>query len=376
MTNQPCGLRWPRSRVSGSRVSGALVALACGLVLSGCVQVDVQVVDAPADTRVVVADVASRCRTFLECLDGEQTQKATRPLEDAEATTWHFVPGRYVGVEMGMLDRVQKVRALDVVRAMLGASGYARTEAIMALEDVLRERESTATRVAEHRDPGRYALLVCGAPDADGDFVVRFQGHHVSLRVAVVDGVLAAHTPHFLGSNPHRIDDEAFWMPLGDEDELGHRLLAALNDEQRAAAVFSNDAPDDVLLGPAVTIEGKTAPARFQLERGLSAADMDESQQQLLWQLLELYADRLRHDHAAAELARVREAGIENLRFAWAGSAEPGKGHYYRIVGPFFAIEYDCTQNGANHVHTVWRDFERDFGGDPLREHLRAAHGR
>jgi hypothetical protein len=36
-----------------------------------------------------------------------------------------------------------------------------------------------------------------------------------------------------------------------------------------------------------------------------------------------------------------------------------------------FLIEYDNTQNNANHIHCVWRDFNGDWGEDLLAEHYR-----
>ncbi|MFK7742622.1 MAG: DUF3500 domain-containing protein [Planctomycetota bacterium] len=330
----------------------------------------------------IVHDVAERGQRLLQSLSTEQRRKAVRAIEDEEAFHWHFVPGRYAGVELGALNRTQRVLAHDLVRAMLGAAGYSKVSGIINLEDVLHDFESTPEKEATHRDPGRYAVLLFGEPDPEGTFVVRFQGHHVSLRLCVVDGILTSHTPHFLGSNPHRVfdletmqPDESFWAVLGDEELLGCRLLATLDDEQRALAVVSSDAPSDVLLGPKVDVRGG-APAKLEIQRGVALAAMTVAQQELFWQLVELYAHRLRGAHAEAELVRIRAVDAAQLTFAWAGSDQKGQGHYYRIAGPFFAIEYDCTQNDANHVHTVWRDFERDFGGDPLREHLRVGHGR
>jgi Protein of unknown function (DUF3500) len=37
-------------------------------------------------------------------------------------------------------------------------------------------------------------------------------------------------------------------------------------------------------------------------------------------------------------------------------------------------LEYDNTQNDANHVHTVWRDRRRDWGEDLLAAHYHRAH--
>jgi Protein of unknown function (DUF3500) len=41
---------------------------------------------------------------------------------------------------------------------------------------------------------------------------------------------------------------------------------------------------------------------------------------------------------------------------------------------PGFLIEMDCTQDQGNHVHSVWRDYENDFGLDLLKAHYSASH--
>ena len=316
----------------------------------------------------VTTQLTAATARFLDCLDAGQREAAQRSLADAEAVRWHFVPGRYAGVEMGALDAGQKAAAHDVLRTMLSASGFAKSMAIVDLENVLFAMESKPDRPAAHRDPGRYALLVCGDPGA-GDFTVRFQGHHLSLRMMVLGGVLVAHTPHFLGTNPHRVPQQwARVAPLGREEEVARELLAMLTPAQRAVAVFAADAPPDVLLGP-----GK-APAAMGARRGVPWRELRDDQREKLWELLELHASVLRGPVAAQELARIRGRDLAELSFAWAGSTDRGEGHYYRVHGARFAIEYDCTQNGANHVHVVWRDFDRDMGGDLLRRHLREHH--
>jgi len=319
-----------------------------------------------------VAAVAHAAQTFLGTLTPELQKAAGRSLDDAERTQWNFVPGRYAGVELGALDAKQKEAAHSVLRAMLSVRGYAKTTAIVELENVLRDLATKASRDGSHRDPGRYSLLVCGEPAADGTFALRFQGHHVSLQLSVVSGQLASHTPQFLGTNPHDVPsaDGARKRVLGAEEDLARAFLLLLDEAQLGKAVIAAEAPPDVLLGP-----GKE-PAALGERRGLPWKHMNEAQRGVLWRLLEEYAHVLRQGFADAELARIREHGLDELSFAWAGGRERGQGHYYRIHGLHFAIEYDCTQDGANHVHTVWRDFERDFGGDPLRAHLEQQHGR
>ena len=148
-------------------------------------------------------ELAGTTSAFLDSLTKEQLALAHRRLDDDEAVSWHFVPGRYAGVEMGALGTRQKAMAHQVLRTMLSATGFAKAMAISDLESVLFEMESKPDKPAAHRDPTRYSLLVCGDPKPDGTFVVRYQGHHLSLRMVVVDGLLVGHTPHFLGTNPH-----------------------------------------------------------------------------------------------------------------------------------------------------------------------------
>ncbi len=317
-------------------------------------------------------EVAAAASTFLGTLSAEQRALASRPLGDAERTQWNFVPGRYAGIELGALDAAQSEAAHGVLRTVLSASGYDKTMAIVGLEDVLRAIESQGGRDASHRDPDRYALLVLGEPAKGGTFAVRFQGHHVSLQVAVHEGRLAGTTPRFLGGNPHelRSGERRGRRVLGAEEDLARAFLLLLDEAQLGKAVIADEAPADVLLGPGVP------PERLGARRGVAWRELNDAQRAVLWRLLEEHARVLRAEFADAELVRIRAAGLDELSFAWAGGRERGQGHYYRLHGVHFAVEYDNTQDGANHVHTVWRDFERDFGGDLLRRHLEEQHGR
>ncbi len=310
--------------------------------------------------------MAQAARAFVATLSQPLRQKAQRPLEDAERTQWNFVPGAYAGVLLQDLDDPQRQAAQALLRAALSARGYDKTNAIVQLENVLHEIESRAGRDAAHRDPGRYSLLLFGEPTDDGTWSWRIQGHHVSLRVTVVKGRFASATPAFLGSNPHEQRDgkAAGRRVLGAEEDLARAFLTLCDEEQRAKAVIATDAPADVILGPTRAADFLGKPS------GLPWSAMNEGQRAVLWRLIEEYAHNLRAEFADGELARIKQRGVEHIHFAWAGGFERGEGHYYRIHGEHFVIEYDNTQHGANHSHTVWRDLERDFGGDLLRQHL------
>ena len=191
---------------------------------------------------LVGGELAEVTSSFLASLDADQQKAAQRAIDHEEVMKWHFVPGRYAGVEMGALDPGQRRGADEVLRTMLSATGFAKAMAIVDLENVLHELESRPDKPAVHRDPNRYALLVCGTPKPGGTFVVRYQGHHLSLRMAVVDGMLGSHSPHFLGTNPHRVPDKwARTAPLGREEDLARELLTSTtilpSSFLRAAAV-------------------------------------------------------------------------------------------------------------------------------------------
>ena len=122
---------------------------------------------------------------------------------------------------------------------------------------------------------------------------------------------------------------------------------------------------------------GQRGAVRWDRARpiGLSAAALTPAQCALLEALVRVYTGRLAPSLAAAQEQRIaRDGGIEALHFGWAGGIQRGEGHYYRIQGPDLVIEYDNTQDDANHIHAVLRSITSDFGLDALREHLRE-HG-
>jgi hypothetical protein len=308
---------------------------------------------------------------WLESLSPELRSKAILPLEDPRRLDWHFVPRQRPGVLMSEMNDRQRMAARELLRNALSARGCLKVDGIMQLDAVLRDVERGAGGDGSSRDPGRYALVIFGEPSREKAWGWRLEGHHISLNFvtgASEQGLSV--TPLFLGANPAEIRQGrlAGSRVLATEQDLGLELLTMLDEDQRFKAVVSATAPPDILMGP-----GKDAPPRT--DEGLSWRDMREAQRALLMELIGEYAHNLRLAYAAAELDRIREAGLEQLRFVWAGGQGPGQGHYYRIQGPTFVIEYDNTQNGANHIHTVWRDPARDLGRDLLREHLQSDHG-
>ena len=249
----------------------------------------------------------------------------------------------------------------------LSPEGLLSARGVMKHENILRRVETEAgVGNASRRDPGLYYTAVFGKPSASAPWAWRFEGHHLSINVTELpDGPVVA--PVFMGANPARVlaGPNAGFRLLAAEEDLGRELITMLPAEKRQVAMIRDTAFSDIVTG--------NDPKVQKLElAGLAAADMSADERAQLERLIGLYVGRVTPDAARDALTRMKRAGFEKVRFAWAGGIESGQPHYYRIHGPTLLIEYDDTQNDANHIHTVYRDLERDFGGDVLRAHYQS----
>jgi hypothetical protein len=249
----------------------------------------------------------------------------------------------------------------------LSSKGLIKATNIMSLEEVLRKIEAESPRSA--RDPELYFVSVFGDPAPGKSWGWRFEGHHLSLSFTVVKGLHISSTPSMMGSNPAIVPDgphEGLQI-LADEENVARELAKSLSAEQKAKAVISEKAPPDILSEARRKISPLEPP-------GIRWTDLNKQQRKLVWNLVKAYVQRARGEIAGADLMKINAAGRDNIHFAWAGGTERGQGHYYRIQGPSFLIEYDNTQNNANHIHCVYRDFNEDFGEDLLQKHYQEAH--
>jgi hypothetical protein len=311
----------------------------------------------------LIAEVAQSARALVAALPPERQAAARLPFQGSERTSWRYTPGDRAGLALKDMSPAQREAAHALLQSFLSANGYLKVQAIIALESVLRELEGRSDR-----DPGRYWFAVFGEPGGDAPWGLRVEGHHVSLHLTVVKGRFLAATPTFLGANPAevRAGPRKGERALRDEEEAGRALLASLTPAQRREAIVGTGTYGDIATGNA-------SRADVLEQAGIAFAQLSVPQQQLLLGLIELHAATMKTPIAAERLARIRAAGLEGIRFAWAGSTERGRGHYFRVQGPTFLIEFD--NSGGDHIHTVWRDFNGDFGRDLLREHYgTAAH--
>ena len=240
----------------------------------------------------------------------------------------------------------------------------------MQLENVLRELEHRSDN-DHYRDPGKYYFTIFGVPGTATIWGWRLEGHHISFNFSADKEKLVAGTPGFLGANPAIIKEgpQKGKQVLKDESDAGFSLLHSLTPEQMKTALIDTIAPNEI-----VTFVSRKAMIKHPA--GISYGALTPQQQQLLLQLISVYIHRYTRLFAEDMLKEIQQAGLNNLRFAWAGNTDQaiGKPHYYRIQGPTIIIEYDNSQNNANHVHSVVRDLKNDFGGDLLLEHYKRKH--
>jgi hypothetical protein len=240
----------------------------------------------------------------------------------------------------------------------------------MALETVLGELEREARRSGwQRRDPELYWFAVFGEP-VDGIWSWRVGGHHVAIHLTLAGGRVVGSAPSFLGANPAVVPHgpSAGARALPGEETLGRELLAGLDDSARRAAIVDGTAPADILSG-----NGRRAEMA-EIPTGIRYAELDVLSREALQRLVRHYLDRARPEVATTEWDRIHAAGLDDVTFAWAGPETPGHGHYYAVRGPGVLIEYDNTQNGANHIHAVWRDLANDWGEDALAAHYASDH--
>jgi hypothetical protein len=319
------------------------------------------------NTGANLSEMAKAAHEFLQTLSEKQKAKIQFGFNEDERYNWHYIPRTRKGLTLNEMTDQQIKAAFALLRTALSDTGFNKATSIIELENVLREVENRSANDT-YRDPGNYSFSIFGNPATDAIWGWRLEGHHIAFNFSSEDNRLASGTPGFLGSNPAIVlsGSQKGKYILKDEAELGFALLHSLNKEQMEKAIISNDAPGEILTAA-------SRQAMINDPKGILYNELDSPQQKIFLQLLSIYIHRYTRLFAEGMMKEIEEASLNNLRFAWAGDQQPGIGHphYYRIQGPTLIIEYDNTQNNANHIHTVIRDLKNDFGGDELLKHYK-----
>ena len=303
--------------------------------------------------------IAEQANRFLGLLDDGQRKQVLIAFESDNRLDWHYIPRSRSGLTLGEMKPAQADAARALFATVLNEHGLKLLDGVRLVEGVLREQQGS------FRDPGRYYLSVFGTP---GRFPWgwRFEGHHLSLNVALPAAGHVSVTPFFVGAHPATVRDgpnKGFRL-LGASEDLARQIMAGLTEPQRRTALIADRSFGEIVASP-------QRERDLGQPRGLELAAMDGASRQLVEALMDRFLGTLAPDLVAAQKRRVMEQELDRFRFAWAGSLTPGEAYYFRVHGPATLIEHDNTQNDANHVHSVWRDLAADFGNDALADHYR-----
>jgi hypothetical protein len=317
--------------------------------------------------------MASAAMEFLGSLTEQQRQTARLPCGDDRRYVWDYRPIESTprnGLRLINMNAEQKRKALALLDIGLSARGADTVRMIMDLETPLLLTEKIEGRVTPFvRHPEQFAVCVFGDPAGRLPWAWHVGGHHVGVHFTVIDGDRIASVPLFFGANPAQVrhGPTAGQRTLPEEEDLARALVRGLSPELRRIAVVSDTAYPDIL-----TDHYPVANA-FAPPRGLAWSSMDGETRSQLASLLRYYITRVNEELSSTYWRKV-ESEFEDVTFAWTGSVEPGHGHYYTIKAASWLIEYDNTQNEANHIHSVLRDITGDWGNDLIAQHYAESH--
>ena len=319
--------------------------------------------------RRATAETSTAAAQFLSSLTPDQRAKANLTFDDANRFDWHYVPrpGQRKGLPLKEMTPAQREAAQKLLATALSAKGMKQSTQIMNdLELVLR---GDGPKPNMGRDPEMYYFTVFGTPGDKTAWGWRVEGHHLSQNFTIANGTFASWTPDFYGANPAEVMEgtRKGLRVLATEEDKAFALLRSLGKSQREVAVLDDKVPGDMITTNARRVN-PLSPS------GLSAASMSASQQALFHDLIDEYTSRMVDDIAAERMRRINAAGFGKVAFAWIGADALHEPHYYRVQGPTFLIEFDNVQSSGNHIHSVWRDFNGDFGDDVLKAHYQTAH--
>ncbi|NQW16029.1 MAG: DUF3500 domain-containing protein [Chloroflexi bacterium] len=310
--------------------------------------------------------MSAAAQKFLEALSSGQREMATFDFSGDERYVWNYTPVDRNGLMIMDMDDAQRQIAFDLMATGLSKSGNDTAHQIITIEKELGESEAAENSDSPWtRSPERYWFSVFGEPGGDAPWGWRVGGHHVCLHYTIVDGRLVTPNPLFFGANPAQIrhGEREGLRTLPAEEDIARSIVTGFNADHRSIAIVDGDTPQDILTKSYRTADPAATPA------GLAYSQMDADSREQLVKLMRHYVNRASDDLAANSWGKIESAGFDDVTFAWAGPDTPGQGHYYAIKGKAFLIEYDNTQNGANHIHSVFRDYENDWGEDVLAAH-------
>jgi len=328
-----------------------------------------------------VDEIYSQTVDFINTLSSDEIETISYPMDDTLRTKWTNLPVGLAprpGIRYGDLSEESRIKFHHVLTTLFSSQGYLKTTSIMQLDDILNELYTAEYKEKNINEElyqelmdlnwgyGNYYISIWGKPEPAGNWGLKFGGHHISLNLTVAGNDFSL-TPLFLGTDPAEVQSSKYagLRVLSKEEDYGFRLINSLSEEQKSIATLSMEVPGDIITNP-------SNKNRLVDYTGIKADQLNEAQKKLLKRLIMEYINNLEHEKAHKYAEKIYNSGIDNIYFAWIGSYEPHKKHYYIINRPGFLIEYDNVgffKNDGNHIHSIWREKGNDFGEDLLKSH-------
>jgi hypothetical protein len=312
---------------------------------------------------------------ILDSMTDLQKKRVLFDMNDSARVKWNNLPiglRARVGVNIGAMTEGQRIQLHRLISVSLSSQGYLKTTGVFHMDNLLNMMYDTLKARGEVNDRTykflmdlqwthkNFYLAFFGDPRAGNHWGYKIEGHHISLNFTVLNGKVAV-TPFFIGSDPaeYRILDYAGWRILGQEDDLGLKLVNSFTPEMRKRATWDTVVPGDI-------ITAAESGKRLINNWGVKGTEMNAAQRELVARIIREYVFNFEWEKANEEYDKIMKAGLQNVYFGWIGPYTEDKSHYFMLNGPTFLIEMD---NRGNHIHTIWREKGNEYGEDVLRKH-------
>ena len=311
----------------------------------------------------ITTEIAEACNNWVGSLNSQQKAKATFDFVDGERIFWSYPPLNRHGLPLRDMDPTQRDLAYSILDVTLAPDTALKAKQIMEHELVLGPLEVEEGTADWDRNPELYFWTVFGQPGSEGPWGWRVEGHHVSLHINCWGDKVISVTPFFLGANPAEVlkGDKQGLRILDRREDLAVELISSLTEDQKSKAIIHDKAPWDVLMY-------NSSRAVVHDNEGLPGSELSGSQKETLLSLIAEYVNGMRSDIAEEKMGQIRQQGVDDFRLVWSGVSDRSRDHYYRLHGGNFIVEFVNIQNGANHIHSVWRDVANDFGEEVMRD--------
>jgi hypothetical protein len=325
-------------------------------------------------------EIKTAATNLIRSFDPLQKKAALLSFNDTARIKWNNLPvglRARSGISIGNMTEEQRRLLHRILSASLSSQGYLKATGIMHLDNLLNMWVDSAfsrKMIDENLrkflfdlkwSHQNYYLAFFGTP-ADSNWGYKVEGHHLSVNMTFTGDKIPV-TPWFIGTDPAemQITQYAGWRVLGEEEDLGVKLIKMLSATQQKKATMNTDVPGDM-------ITGAESGKRLIDYWGIKANELNKQQKEVLLAIIREYVFNFEYDKATAEYDKILKAGVDNIYFGWIGPYEETKAHYFLLNGPTFLIEFDNAggpRRDGNHIHTIWREKGNEFGEDILKKH-------